>query len=201
MADKSPRRPLTGIRLTYELTMGGTKFRVRIKESIGRWLGLKPVRPQTGVFGASGLPVVPGVGGGNIGKRFLRAPAGYKFQSFTFLVKPGTYIVEPVPGCNAGGTRRRLICSFDIGFPKGPKETPITRWRVESWVNNSPRASQIIGFITPSGVKHVWKESMTGNAVTDNLPGLPDIGGFLEGAGLDTGDLLGLAGTIGGLIL
>lgn len=180
----SPRRPLTGIRLTYEIQMGGEKYRVRIKESIGRWLGLKPVSPTTGVFGASGLPVIPGIGGGNIGRKFLRQPAGYKFQSFKFLVKPGTYITEPVPKCDGGSTRNRLICSFSLGFGKGPKNAPITRWRVQSWVQNSARAKDIIGFVTPSGVKHVWKETMTGNAGI-----IPDIDFALPG-GISVGDVI-----------
>jgi hypothetical protein len=182
----SPQRPLTGVRLTYNLTMGGAQFRVRIKESIGKWLGLTPVAPQTGEFQS----------GPNAGKKFLRSPAGFRFQSYTFLVQPGTTIVEPVPGCSGGSSRRREICTFSLGFGRGPKAAPITRWRIESWVANSPKANEIIGFITPSGIKHVWKESKV-KPPGNNL--LPDLGGGGPGfnlpplpGGIDAGDLLRL---------
>ncbi|MFM2064707.1 MAG: hypothetical protein RLZZ507_4378 [Cyanobacteriota bacterium] len=179
----SPQRPLTGVRLTYELTMGTVKYRVRIKESIGKWLGLRPVGPQTGTFAS----------GPNSGRRFLRAPAGFKFQSFTFLLRPGVTITEPIPGDCTGGTRSREICTFTLGFPRGLKETPINRWRVESWARGTTRANDIIGMITPSGVKHVWRESLAGQTGIlpnglPNLPSLPD--------GFDLGDVIGLTGSI-----
>lgn len=174
----SPRRPLTGQRLTYEIQMGGVKYRVRLKESIGTLLGLTPSSGgRTGVFGASGLPVIPGIGGGNIGKTFLKAPPGYKFQSYKFLVVPGTQVREPIPGCNTAGTRTREICSFSIGFPKGPKATPIARWRVESWARSKP---VIIGMITPSGTQHLFKGKMSNNPLAPgNLPNI-DVGGLLD---------------------
>ncbi|AFZ59383.1 hypothetical protein H6G54_00790 [Anabaena cylindrica FACHB-243] len=177
----SPRRPLTGQRLIYEIQMGGVGYRVRIKESIANLLGLKPATTgQTGTFGASGLPVIPGIGGGNIGRKYLKAPPGFRFQSYKFLVVPGTKVKEPIPGCNTAGTRTREICSFSIGFPKGVKETPITRWRVSSWARSKP---VIIGMITPSGVQHLWKGKLSNNPIDpSNLPDLPDfdLGGLID---------------------
>lgn len=175
----SPRRPLSGPRLNYELQMGGVTYQVRIKESIGSWLGLKPKRPGTGTFGKNdGQLTIPGLGSANHGKKFLRRPAGYEFQSYKFLVKPGTYIVEPEPGCHEGKIRKRLICSFSIGFSKGSKKNPITRWRVNSWLASSSKAKEIIGFITPSGVKHQWEGKLpTGAAklISDITPDLPSL--------------------------
>lgn len=165
---KSPQRPISGLRLNYEIKMEGALVRVRIKQPIGNWLGLTPTGPSIGQFGnpdGSTVGSVLAQAGGAIpggyphqGLNFLRQPAGYKFQSYTFLVQPGTKLTEAIPGDCEGGTRERLICTFSIGFPRGRKNNRVTRWRVQKWIRGTKRKDDIYGMITPSGVQHIWAE-------------------------------------------
>lgn len=171
------RRPLTGLRLAYRISMGGEQFRVSMKESVGNWLGLTPVDSSTeGTFGI----------GPNAGKKFLNRAPGFRFQSFTFLVKPGTKISVPVNTgtCKSTQFRDRQICSFTIGFPKGKvisngaikTNVNITRWRVKSWARGTKRAGDIIGMITPSGNRHIWKGQKGQGLIPDiGFPGFPGV--------------------------
>jgi len=169
----STKGPLSGARLEYEV-MG---VRVLMKESIANWFGFKPAAPKYGKFG-SGNNLVGGVvanvqnavNNGNIGAVYAMR-GGFRHQSFTFLVEPGTKIKEPVPGCQENKFRDHLICSFTIGFPRGPKNNRITVSRVKQWARRIKRRNDIYGIITPSGVKHQWRGRLTddGGLIPDVL--------------------------------
>lgn len=169
----SPRRPVTGMRLTYELTMGGAKFLVGIKESIGNWLGIKPVAPGTGTFKK----------GPAQGKKYALRPGGFRYQSFTILLRRGVTITEVLPGCNNGGTRERELCTFDLGMPRGNKDARVAVWRVQSWALNTKQSKNIIGLVSPSGTQRVWRNSdgellEPSNPLDPILPDLPDLPGL-----------------------
>lgn len=197
---RSPRRPIRGLRLTYEINLpsvsndinddeldvlGGvvgtlaaglqhTKMRVRMKESIGNFLGLRPKPPAT----------IEIENGPQSGRSRLMAPAGFRFESYKFLVVPGTTIVEPNANCAQNSSSSRPICTFSIGFGRGPREKRVNRWRIQQWIMTTRAKDKIMGFVTPSGVKHVWKGQLD-SARTG--------GGLIPGA-LDLGDVAGIVG-------
>jgi hypothetical protein len=164
-----------------------------MKEPIGHWLGLKPVPPRKGTFSK----------GPNTGKKFMNQPAGFRFESYTFIVVPGTTIAEPVANCAENKTEERPICTFSIGFGRGPKDARINRWRIEEWILSTRRKDFIMGFITPSGVKHIWKGAMdskqigggVGDKIGDIIDGF-DFGGLLDSAD----DIISIGRTVGGLL-
>ncbi len=169
----SSKGPLSGARLGYDV-MGA---RVLIKESIANWLDLKPAAPAYGKFGSGNSAIggvvanaVNAVNSGNIGAVYVKR-GGFRYQSFTFLVEPGTKIKEPVPGCQENKFRDHLVCSFTIGFPRGGKGNRITVSRVIQWIRRSKRRNDIYGLITPSGTKHQWRGRLTddGGAIPDVL--------------------------------
>ncbi|NET72518.1 MAG: hypothetical protein F6K62_16795 [Sphaerospermopsis sp. SIO1G2] len=174
------RRPINGMRLAYQVQMGGEQFRILMKEPIGDLLGLKPVDTSSeGTF----------LTGPQAGKKFLTKAPGFRFQSYKFLVKPGTTIAEPTTSgtCKTARTRNREICSFSIGFSRGKTNVNgaqrtavnITRWRVKSWIRRTKAANKIIGMITPSGNRHIWSKT-GGNGILPDIgfpgfPGFPDL--------------------------
>ena len=170
---KDVKGPLSGARLEYEV-MG---VRVLIKESIANWLDLKPAAPAYGKFGSgnSALGNVAAslgnvVNSGNLGAVYVKR-GGFRYQSFTFLVEPGTKIKEPVPGCQENRFRDHLICTFTIGFPRGGKGNRITVSKIIQWARRIKRRNDIYGIITPSGTKHQWRGRLTddGGILPDTL--------------------------------
>lgn len=179
----SPRRPITGVRLSYEIQMDGKPVKVRMKQSIGEFLSLTPKTTDEPDVNENGV-------------KFLPNPGGFRYQSFMFLVDPGTVIKEYIPGCNTAGTRQREICSFTIGFGRGPKENRINGWKVKQWIRRSRRAPSVWGMITPAGTKHAWRgpQPRESDPLIPGLPNGPDLPEVDPGLIFDV--VTGLAGLL-----
>jgi len=145
--------PLRGERLEFLLPINGKDLRCWMKESVGTWLELTPQYPEYGTFN--------GKGGdkncSNKGARYTKR-AGFRFQSFGVLLKPGTVIKEPKLG---GGSTDRTPKMVWIGFARGKGETKVTVSKVIEFLKDCKRKDNIMGVVTPSGAKHQWRGRMS----------------------------------------
>lgn len=137
--------PIRGARLEYNIpALGG---RLLIKEPFGKWFNLNPVYPEYSAFES----------GDNRGKKFTKR-AGFRFKSYTILLKPGTKIQCPKAKAadqrkrNANtGTEEVQIGNISIGVSANVN----VREFIE-WLKSSNRKDSINGVISPTLRKYQW---------------------------------------------
>jgi hypothetical protein len=137
--EKTRPGPLRGARLEYDIpALGG---RLLIKEPIAVWLGLKPVYPEYGTFGE----------GNEHTKR-----AGFRFKSYTVLLKPGTSITVPTATAakqrtGQTGTETRQMGNFSIGVSSNVSVNEFIEF-----LKASKQKGNINGVISPTLRKYQW---------------------------------------------
>lgn len=138
--------PVRGARLEYDIpALGG---RLLMKEPFGYWFKLEPVYPEYGTFASGQFQT---------GKKFTRR-AGFRFKSYTILLKPGTQI--QVPKSRAQEQRRRdadtgketiKIGNIAIGVSSNVSVNEFI-----DWLKSSSQKSKIIGVVSPTLRKYQW---------------------------------------------
>ena len=156
--------PIRGARLEYDIpALGG---RLLLKEPFGNWFGLKPVYPDYGSFKT----------GDNANKQFTKR-AGFRFKSYTILLKPGTKI--KCPKARAADQRKRnadtgtedvQIGNISIGVSANVN----VREFIE-WLKSSGKKSSINGVVSPTLRKYQWGGVLHRAADTESKtpPGAP----------------------------
>lgn len=138
--------PIRGARLEYNIpALGG---RLLMKEPFGYWFKLEPVYPEYGIFES---------GEYQQGKSFTKR-AGFRFKSYTILLKPGTQM--EVPKAKAQEQRRRegengkekiKVGNISIGVSSN-----VTVKEFIEWLRTSSKKKEIIGVISPTLRKYQW---------------------------------------------
>ncbi|MEH2318557.1 hypothetical protein [Nostoc sp.] len=180
--------PVRGARLEYDIpALGG---RLLVKEPFGFWFGLTPVYPVYGTF--KGLKNVH-----TLGKKFTKR-AGFRFKSYTILLKSGTKIKVPKDkaseqrsGAN-NGTESRQLGTISIGVSDN-----VAVHEFIDFLKNSKQSANINGVISPTLRKYQWAGELH-RASNIIIPGVPtlnpgDIAGTIEG-------VVGLIEGAGGLL-
>lgn len=165
--------PLRGQRLEYLVAQIGTDFRVLMKESIGSWLSLIPLYPETGTFAGSGT---------NKGTTYAKR-AGFRFVSYKFLLVPGTSITQPGKGTSTTTSKVKLA-TISIGFPRGKKNAHTSVHNIINFAKSCSQASAIMGIVSPTGRKYQWRGKLPGSQAGT------DAGGVIAGAAVGLGGLL-----------
>lgn len=142
----SRRGPVRGARLEYEVqALGG---RLLMKEPFGFFFALDPIYPEYGTFKS---------GEHQNDKKFTKR-AGFRFKSYTILLKPGTKM--KVPKARAADQRKRggdssteeiTIGNISIGV-----SSAIAVNEFIEWLKTSKKKAQIIGIISPTLRKYQW---------------------------------------------
>ena len=161
--------PIRGARLEYSIpALGG---RLLMKEPFGNWFGLSPVYPEYGSF----------TSGDNNGKRYTKR-AGFRFKSYTILLKPGTKIKSPK--ARAADQRKRnadtsteevKIGNISIGVSANVAVNEFI-----DWLKSSNKKGQINGVISPTLRKYQWGGIL--HRANDSAQG---DGGIGAGIGID----------------
>lgn len=138
--------PVRGARLEYEVKeLGG---RLLMKEPFGFFFALDPIYPEYGKFES---------GEHQQGKLFTKR-AGFRFKSYTILLKPGTKM--KVPKARAADQRKRdgdssseeiTIGNISIGV-----SSSIAVNEFIEWLKTSKKKQQVIGIISPTLRKYQW---------------------------------------------
>ncbi len=155
--------------------------RVLMKEPYGNWFGFKPLYPEYGTFEATGKAKHEVL---NKGKKYTKR-AGFRFASYTILVKPGTKIKVPKSKASeqrtgktgTNNTEERIFGSFTIGVSKNVSVNEFVEF-----LKTCKKASLIIGCISPKQRKYQWGGVIhQANASGSGLSGLGggDLGGLL----------------------
>ena len=141
----SKKGPIRGARLEYKIEkLGG---RLLMKEPFGKWFDLTPVYPEYGTFKS----------GDNSGKTYTKR-AGFRFKSYTILLKPGTSIT--VPKATAANQRKRdadtgtetiKIGNISIGVSAN-----VNVHEFIDWLKASKQKDNINGIISPTLKKYQW---------------------------------------------
>lgn len=144
--NKSRLGPVRGARLEYEVKeLGG---RLLMKEPFGFFFGLEPFYPEYGKFAS---------GEHQTGKLFTKR-AGFRFKSYTILLKPGTKM--KVPKARASDQRKRdgdssteeiTIGNISIGV-----SSSIAVNEFIEWLKTSKKKKEVIGIISPTLRKYQW---------------------------------------------
>lgn len=173
--------PIRGARLEYDVP--AFKGRVLLKEPFGFWLGLTPVYPEYGVFKKSGKQgkIEPL----NIGKLYTKR-AGFRFASYTILLKPGTKMKVPVYKAaqqrvgfdGSDKTQEIKLGNFTIGVSKNVSVNEFIEF-----LKKNKQSKFIIGVITPKLRKYQWAGVLHGAKNTGG--GTPDVDIDLGGIQLD----------------
>lgn len=168
--------PIRGARLEYNIpALGG---RLLMKEPFGNWFNLKPVYPEYGSFES----------GDNSGKPYTKR-AGFRFKSYTILLKPGTQII--CPKAKAADQRKRnadtSTITVKIGNISIGVSDDVTVKEFIEWLKSSNQKSNINGVISPTLRKYQWGGilhhansaggggSSGGGNPNSNIPGNPFI--------------------------
>lgn len=140
------RGPVRGARLEYEVKeLGG---RLLMKEPFGFFFALDPIYPEYGIFASGEFQT---------GKKFTKR-AGFRFKSYTILLKPGTKM--KVPKARASDQRKRdgdssteeiTIGNISIGV-----SSSIAVNEFIDWLKASKKQKQVIGIISPTLRKYQW---------------------------------------------
>ena len=148
------RGPIRGARLEYDVPE--LKGRLLLKEPFGFWFGLKPVYPEYGTFKKTSKQgkIEPQ----NIGKIYTKR-AGFRFQSYTVLLKPGTKMKVPVYTAaqqrvgfkGSDKTTEIELGNFTIGVSKSVSVNEFI-----DFLKKSKQSKSIIGVITPKLRKYQW---------------------------------------------
>ncbi|MEH2320114.1 hypothetical protein [Nostoc sp.] len=179
--------PLRGQRLEYVVPAMGADFRLLMKESIGNWFGLTPTFPLVGVFKKDNSTPT----NTNAGAKFTKR-AGFRFVSYIFLLMPGTKITQPDKG-NVTTTTDRLMTTISIGFPRGVKSEHTAVHSLITFILKSNRFGDIMGIITPSGIKHQWRGKLPKSIPSGSFDGYTP-GGAAGVAGAAASAAAGVAG-------
>ena len=142
---QSRKGPVRGARLEYTVeALGG---RLLIKEPFADWLGLTPIYPEYGTFSQ----------GPNNGKLFTKR-AGFRFKSYTILLKPGTKI--KAPKATAAQQRRRDADTgtelIQIGNISLGVSANVNVHEFIDWLKASKQEKNINGLISPTLRKYQW---------------------------------------------
>ncbi len=130
-----------------ETILGASEFiYAKIKEGIGKWLGLTPLPSDAdefrGVFQGEGL---------NKGSIYRRRIGGFRVASYTLIANSAFNIEEKYyeDGSKTPTIAFKQFRTMSIGFPKGHSV-----WEVIYFLRTTGKISQIAALRTPSGVKH-----------------------------------------------
>ncbi|MEH1962191.1 MAG: hypothetical protein V7L05_20425 [Nostoc sp.] len=175
----SGKGPVRGARLEYDIpALGG---RLLLKEPFGFWFGLTPIYPIYGIF--------KGTNKFTVGKKFTKR-AGFRFKSYTILLKAGTKIKVPKDkaseqrsGAN-NGTDSRQLGSISIGVSEN-----VAVHEFIDFLKSSKQSANINGVISPTLRKYQWAGALH-RASNSIIPGLPT---------LNPGDIADIAGIIEGV--
>jgi len=125
-------------------TVAGTKrpIYIKMKESVGDWLGLKPLAYNsadfTGTFGGSGL---------NQGANFRRRIGGFRDASYTLIAKSEFTVKELVKQANGSYSQvDKKVKTISIGFPKGHSVVEVI-----NFLAATGKLSEVIAIRTPAG--------------------------------------------------
>lgn len=128
---------------------GGTRpLYVKMKKSIGDWLGLTPLPYNDPAW--TGTFTEQQEGALNTGSNFRRRIGGFRVASYTLIAEENFEITELVR--QADGTYRENSRSFktiSIGFPKGHTVTEFI-----NWLATTSNFSQVRAVRTPAGTTH-----------------------------------------------
>jgi len=178
-----PNTPLRGERLEYLVTgLAGSNYYVRMKESIGNWLGLKPQYPRYGTFQSTPKNSIKSSTGtqlGNAGATYTKL-AGFRFVSYKFFLIPNTVIVEPAKN---GSDHNHTMQTISIGFPRGAPGSHTSVHGVIEFAKNCKQAKLIRGIQTPSGTKHLWRGKIGTSSGSGGSGGSSSVGGLLGDLG------------------
>jgi len=122
---------MTNHRHLYRIHCSDCTLYVKVKHSIGNWLGLQPIAITDPIFFGTF-----GGNGPNTGAKYFRRIGGFRVASYT-LVSWSYFSIE--------GKRYR---SIQIGFPNGHSVS-----RFLSFLEDNPRLNEIAAVVTPAGHK------------------------------------------------
>lgn len=123
---------------------GGSPIIVKMKESIGDWLGMQPL-----AYNDSALTGTFGTGGTNAGYKYRRRLGGFRHGSYTLVAKTtfrinelirqddGTYDVDD-----------KNFRTISIGFPAGHSVHEFI-----TWLATTNRINEVSAIITPRGAR------------------------------------------------
>ena len=128
---------------------GGTRpLYVKMKKSIGDWLGLTPLAYNDPAW--TGTFVADQTGALNTGSNFRRRLGGFRVASYTLIAEENFAITELIRQPNGSYTSNsRNFKTISIGFPKGHTVTEFI-----AWLATTSNFSQVIAVRTPAGTTH-----------------------------------------------
>jgi hypothetical protein len=118
---------------------------VKMKKSVGDWLGLTPMASNdpafTGVFLGEGL---------NKGTTYRRKIGGFRSGSYTLIASTVFTVNEIVVNSETGAvtTPTKKVKTISIGFPAGHSVSEVI-----AWISTTTRASEITAIRGPSGAR------------------------------------------------
>jgi hypothetical protein len=115
---------------------------VKIKESVGDFLGLVPVAYDDpifgGTFGGSGL---------NQGAKYRKRLGGFRNASYQIVARTQFTVQEIIRQPDGSYTQApKKVRTISIGFPHGHSVTEVV-----AWIGGKAIAPQVSAIITPSG--------------------------------------------------
>lgn len=128
-------------------TVSGTQKQiyVKIKKSIGDWLGLTPLPYNSGAW--TGRFQAEQTGATNTGSKFRRRIGGFRVASYTLIARTDFEIPELVK--QADGSYKTVNTKFksvSIGFPRGHSVTEFI-----DWMGTTSRFGEVEAVRTPAG--------------------------------------------------
>ena len=118
---------------------------VKMKKSIGDWLGLTPIASNnpifTGTFAGEGL---------NKGTTYRKKVGGFRAGSYTLIAETIFTVKEIVVNSETGAVTNpeKKVRTISIGFPVGHSVNEFI-----AWISSTSRAGEIAAIRAPSGAR------------------------------------------------